>query len=118
MKDGWIKQFTVKLDPDLLELDILSFVLIDVDYTSAKHTLVAQLQALPEILEIHTITGDAFFLVKIRAYDRGHLNSLISQIAEMAGVRSTKTMIAMATFKETMELPLAPNHHNDDSTIG
>ncbi len=109
-REGYIRRVTAILNPEKLAMDLLAFLLIDVDYVTAKDTLVAELAKMEEVQEIHTITGDAFFLVKLRTAGRAELNDLISSIAMLPGVRSTRTMIGIATFKEStaLRLPAAP----------
>lgn len=99
-RDKWIQRTVAVLDADRLGLDMVAFILVDVDYAESQDKLVAQFCALPPVLEVHTVTGEAFFLLKVRTVGRRQLNALINQIGVMSGVRGTKTMISIATFKE------------------
>jgi len=66
-----------------------------------------QLSAIPEIQEVHHITGEDGFLVKVRISDVAELGKLIQdKLLKIAGVRTTHTTIVMSTFKETARIPI------------
>lgn len=59
--------------------------------------VVRQLQSIPHILEVHTITGPGDLLVKIAARSNDHLHELLQVISAIAEVSHSTTQLALAS---------------------
>lgn len=59
--------------------------------------VVASLEAIPNILEVHTITGPGDILVKIGARSNDHLHELLQEIAGIEEVAQVTTQLALAS---------------------
>lgn len=105
-QEGYVQRVTAVLNPKPMGLDLLAFILVDVDFGSSDSTLMHDLARLPNILEAHTITGQAFCLLKARTRDTAQLNDVIIHVQRVQGVRSTSTMIVLNSYKEVTALPL------------
>ena len=62
--------------------------------------------ALPEVLEVHHVTGAHSLLIKVRTWNTATLEGLISQIRSIEGVQRTDTMVVFSTHLERSTLPL------------
>ena len=106
-KMGFIDGYEVRLNPEKLKRNLVAFITV---VTSAKKSVALtgkQLTAIPEIQEVHHITGADGFLVKVRVADVTELGKLIQdKILKIAAVSTTHTAIAMSTFKETARIPI------------
>jgi len=106
-KLGYIDGYEVRLNPEKFKRNLVAFITI---HTNARESVVLtgkQLSAIPEIQEVHHITGEDGFLVKVRISDVAELGRLIQdKILKIAAVRTTHTTIVMSIFKETARIPI------------
>ena len=61
----------------------------------------ASLIALPEVIEIHSTTGDADMLVKVVARDTAHLYQVTNAMLTIPGVERSSTAISLAELLPT-----------------
>jgi Lrp/AsnC family leucine-responsive transcriptional regulator len=62
---------------------------------------------IPEVQEVHFITGEDCYLLKIRVADNEELAKLLQEcVRSMKGVLSVSTSTVLQTYKETAKLPL------------
>lgn len=59
--------------------------------------IVEQLRRIPQILEVHTITGPGDLLVKIAARSNDHLHEVLQVISSIAEVSHSTTQLALAS---------------------
>ena len=76
---------------------LLAFIHVDTRGWGAKGPLL-NMEAEPDVEEIHTVAGDACLLLKVRCVDcaRG-LEDLLARIYAIDGVRGTRSYIALST---------------------
>jgi DNA-binding Lrp family transcriptional regulator len=98
-QDGTIKGTHVRLDPARIGRPLLAFVhVFSKKLAAVQH--VSKLASLPDVEEIHSLTGDSGMLVKVRTRDTQTLEKLLTQIQSIEGIESTRTHIALSTFLE------------------
>jgi Lrp/AsnC family leucine-responsive transcriptional regulator len=99
---GVIHGFGARLDPRALGLELCAFIQVLIERPEHDGPFVAAMEALPEVLECHHITGDYGYLLKVRTHDARSLERLIAgSIKSLPGVVRTLTMVALSTAKET-----------------
>jgi Lrp/AsnC family transcriptional regulator, leucine-responsive regulatory protein len=105
-KQGIIDGYEVRLNPEHFNRAQLAFVHIKI--TPNMHDSVGtQLSLIPEIQEIHFVSGGDCFLIKIRSADTRTLGLLLQEkITTIKGVLSTSTETVLTTVKETSRIPL------------
>jgi Lrp/AsnC family leucine-responsive transcriptional regulator len=60
------------------------------------------MQAAPEVLECHHVTGEFSYLLKLRLRDTAQLERfLMDRLKAVKGVSRTQTLIALSSSKET-----------------
>ena len=59
-----------------------------------------QIADFPEVEEMHSVAGDSGMIIKVRTADAHALELLLSQLYQLAGVRTTKSYITLSTFLE------------------
>ncbi len=59
--------------------------------------VVAGLQTIPQILEVHTITGPGDLLIKIAACSNDHLHDVLQEISSIPEVSHSTTQLALAS---------------------
>lgn len=98
-QDGTITGTHARLDPARIGRPLLAFVHVFSKRLAAV-AQVSKLSPLPEVEEIHSLTGDSGMLLKVRTRDTRSLEKLLTQIQSIEGIDSTRTHIALSTFLE------------------
>jgi len=104
---GWIESYNAKLSASKLESALLVFVEISLHYKTGDvfNEFRESVTRWPEIQECHLVSGDFDYLLKVRIADMVAYRDLLGQIvAELPGVRDSRTLVAMETVKETSEI--------------
>jgi Lrp/AsnC family leucine-responsive transcriptional regulator len=106
-KIGAIDGYEVRLNPERFGKSQVAFIHVHTSGNGKEKTLLKSLAALPQVQEIHYVSGDDSYLLKVRETDTKALGRLVrEQIAPLGGVVSTRTSIVMNTFKETSRIPI------------
>ena len=102
---GVIAGWTARIDPEAVGLPMLAFVFVLVERTEHNAPFRAAAAALPEVQELHHVTGDWSYLLKVRVTSPRALEWLISdRIKAIPGVARSLTVIALSSSKETSAL--------------
>lgn len=102
-KNGYIKGFTVIVDPAKLNLDLVGFV--EVKLTKTTEDALAQFNqavlAIPEIEQCHLMAASFDYLLKIRADNiKSYRTILAVSISTLPHVSTTSTHLSMQVIKE------------------
>jgi len=100
-KNGVIKGFYTILSPDKLDKGLLAFIAIRVSSPDYRN-VVSELARIPDIHEIHEVTGEFYSILKVRTRDKDTLANIIDNIGAIKGVLSTYTMLVLKTDKEQL----------------
>jgi Lrp/AsnC family transcriptional regulator, leucine-responsive regulatory protein len=106
---GIIQSYHAQLNRDRVGLGVTTFVTITLTGHKKQVTesFVSQINAIPEVIECHHVTGSGDFLLKIIAQDIASYQKLmLEKINEIEEVASTQTMVILSTFKESKVLPI------------
>lgn len=98
-KSGVIQQSTVRLNGPAVGKPLLTFVHVEFEGWG-KSTKLMQIADFPEVEEMHSVAGDSGMIIKVRTADAHSLELLLSQLYQLAGVRTTKSYITLSTFLE------------------
>ncbi len=106
-KQGFIDGYEVRLNPKRFGKSLVAFARVKIDEKADTDAVGRMLSLLPEIQEVHYVTGNDGYLVKIRVSDTTDLNRIVSKkIRAIKGVVDTQTSVVLSTFKETARIPL------------
>jgi len=104
---GVLSGTTVIVDPAKVGLGVLAFISVLIDWSAHNEAFSRAVRDMPEVLECHHVTGDWSYLLKVRCWDNGSLEDLISnRIKALPGVTRSETVFAVGTDKETTRLPV------------
>lgn len=106
---GIIRQYTAVLDPKKLGRDVTAFIAVGIAGSRFYQEFRDQVDAHPEVLECHSVTGQGSHLLKIRVGSTTALESLLAEVQAWPGVQWTSTNIVLSTTKETTRLEPEPN---------
>src|SRR5581483_3880768 len=105
LQRGVITGFSPDLDIESLGYDVTSFTTLEIAQGRLAD-VVEHLRAVPEVLEVHSVTGSGDLLCRIVARTNAHLQEVISRILEVQGIGRTQTVIALAPQIRLRTLPL------------
>ena len=97
-RDGVIRRWTIDVSPEALGLPVLA--LVGVQASRPCSQLVAPLEQIREIEELHSVAGQLSFILKVRAASTEHLLQLIEQLKQIPGIETTETTIVLKTQLE------------------
>ncbi len=106
---GYIRGYAALLDPELLDQSFLVFVEVVLDRTTGDvfRRFGDAVAERPEILECHMVAGGFDYLLKLRLRDMSaYRKFLVDVLAEIPGVRETRTYAVMDEVKNTTALPI------------
>ncbi len=85
---------------------VTAFVTLEIRQVGGHDPVAARLAAIPEVLEVHTITGAGDMLCRVVARTNADLQRVIDAIVGAEGVVRASTVIALATPVPYRVLPL------------
>lgn len=105
---GVITGWSARIDPDAVGLGLLAFLFVLIERTEHNAAFLDAVAAVPEVQEVHHVTGEWSYLLKVRVASTRALETLISErIKAIPGVARSLTVIALSSAKETAALPVA-----------
>ena len=108
-REGLIAGYAARLDPVKLGLELLVFVEVTLDRTTADvfEKFGEAARRAPEVLECHLVAGGFDYLVKARVPDMAHYRRFLGEVLlTLPGVRATHTYPVMEQVKEETALPV------------
>lgn len=106
-KQGIIDGYEVRLNPERFNCSQVSFIHVT-SRASETQKVGEILSAIPEILEVHFVSGSDCYLIKVRSSDTKALADLLQKkISTIHGVVSTRTETVLSTMKETNRIPIS-----------
>lgn len=94
--EGVVTGYGPDVDPVRAGLGVLAFTTLEIAQGS-HDTTTAALAALPEVTEIHTVTGPGDLLCRIVARSNDHLHEVLQRIAAIDTVGRSQTQLALST---------------------
>ncbi|GAA4597598.1 Lrp/AsnC family transcriptional regulator [Planotetraspora phitsanulokensis] len=95
-----------QIDPAALGYDVTAFVTLQIRQVSGHVPVADRLALVPEVLEVHTITGGGDMLCRVVARSNADLQRVIDLIVDVEGVVRTSSVIALDTPVPYRTLPL------------
>jgi Lrp/AsnC family leucine-responsive transcriptional regulator len=106
-KQEIISGYEVRLNPKFFARGLVAFVTVKIDEDADEIEIGKKLAYRPHVQEVHYVSGEDAFLVKLRGSDTEEIGRLIREtIRSINGVQLTKTAIVMSTYKETAQFPI------------
>ncbi len=107
LESGRLRSFDTRTHPVVLGYPLTAFITTQVN----QHMLTAvgnALAAVPEVIEVHGLTGNADLLVRVVARDPDDLYRLAELVLGISGVERTSIALSM---REMVEYRVAPLLH-------
>jgi DNA-binding Lrp family transcriptional regulator len=102
---GVIASFAPTVDPVALGYAVTAFATLEIRQGQGQ-TVLAHLAAIPEVLEVHTITGPGDMLCRVVACSNDDLQRVLDRLTQHAEIVRTSTVIALSNPIRHRVLPL------------
>jgi DNA-binding Lrp family transcriptional regulator len=109
---GIIKSYHAKLDTDKVGLGVHTFVQVSLKGHNKRNidAFINSINAIPEVIECHHITGSGDFILKIISSDiQSYQKLMLEKVSEIEVVDGLQSMIILSTFKDSKVMPV-PEH--------
>ena len=104
---GVIEGYEVRLNPYMFNCSMIAFIQIKVTTSARLAETGRMLSKIKQIQEVHLLAGDDCLMIKLRISDNKQLETILrTKIAVLDAVKGTKTLIALATYKESAKIML------------
>jgi len=103
---GVIHSFAPTLDPEALGFPVTAFCMLEIRQRQGHTPVVEHLTSIPEVLEIHSITGQGDLLVRVVARDNADLGRVIDAVLDDEHVVRANTAISLVTHLQHRTAPL------------
>jgi Lrp/AsnC family leucine-responsive transcriptional regulator len=115
---GVIRGYTATVDPTSAGFTVVAFTWLTQAPGSAGADLTEAFAAIPEIEECHHIAGEADYLLKIRARDTRHLETILTRLQVTPHVFTTQTEVVLSSAFERRPIRLVPEVTETDEASG
>jgi DNA-binding Lrp family transcriptional regulator len=107
MRDrGVVTGYGPDVDPAALGYEVTAFITLEIRQAGGHDPVADRLAAIPEVLEVHTITGAGDMLCRVVARTNADLQRVLDAIVSAEGVVRSSTLISLATQVPYRILPL------------
>jgi DNA-binding Lrp family transcriptional regulator len=91
---GAIREYSRRVDPAALGRGLVAFIFVALSQTTDRRAATA-LRAVPEVIEMHAITGEADLLLKVVARDTADLHRITGELLAVPDVTRTSTVVSL-----------------------
>jgi DNA-binding Lrp family transcriptional regulator len=105
VEKGVIETFAPTLDPEALGFRVTAFATLEIRQ-GRREDVLAHLESIPEVLEVHTITGQGDMLCRLVAKSNPDLQRVLNLVTHFEAILRTSTVIAMSNPVRYRVLPL------------
>ena len=104
-KQGYIDGYEVRLNPEKFNRKMIAFITVNEKGESMNNQLGDALSNIPGVQEVHYVSGNDSYLVKIRVSGHEEVRRIVREnIQSQPGVHSTQTSIVLESYKETSSI--------------
>ncbi|RVT87855.1 Lrp/AsnC family transcriptional regulator [Inhella crocodyli] len=107
---GVVRGYRALVSGPSLGLAVTAFVSVNIEGAAFERVrdIERQLRDFPEVLEIHTVSGDSDYLLKVVASDLRHLGQLLTdRLMQIKGIADVRSMVCLEEVKPPSALPVS-----------
>jgi DNA-binding Lrp family transcriptional regulator len=112
---GVVRGFGPEIDPASLGYGVTAFLTLEIRQARGHDPVAERLAAIPEVLEVHTITGAGDMLCRVVGRSNLDLQRVIDAVVDVPGVMRTSTTIVLSDPVPYRILPLVEHAANVDT---
>lgn len=102
---GVVTGFGPDVDLDALGFTVHAFVTLEIAQ-GRIHDVTDHLRAIPEVIEVHMVTGVGDLLCQLAARTNEHLGAVLAHVLEVPGISRTTTVLSLSTPVRRRVLPV------------
>ena len=106
---GFIKSYHAEVNTEKLNLGVGIFILISLS-SHKKHQIknfVEVMDNIPEVIEVHHITGSGDFLIKVLTKNMTTYQELIlEKLVDIEEIGNMQSLVILSTFKDAKVMPV------------
>lgn len=106
-ESGVITGIVPQIDPSAMGYPVITFCSLQIQQNFGQTGVAAKLAQIPEILEMHTVSGSSDMIVKIVARSTKDLQRVLDAISATEGMGRSSSSIVLETHFENRTIPLA-----------
>ncbi len=114
-RDGVIAGFGPDLDLAAMGYTVTAFITLEIRQGPGRDAVAGHLAAIPEVLELHTITGQGDLLGRVVARSNADLQRVIDEVVADQDIVRASTQISLSTPIGYRVLPLVARTPSDVS---
>ena len=103
---GVIASYGPDVNATAIGFGVLAFVTLEIAQTQ-DDTIIKHLAAIPEVLEVHAVTGPGDLLCRVVARSNEHLDQVLQQVLSLPQARRTMSQLVLNTRLRRAEVDLA-----------
>lgn len=106
---GYISGYHARLDRVMVRQSLISYVSVTLESHTADnaHSFKALVADLTMVMEVHALTGESDYMLKVVSADLQSLNDFINKsLLPHRFIRNLKTAIVLETLKESAAVPV------------
>lgn len=97
-RSGVLLAVSARLDAAKLGYSVTALVHLTIELANDLEKTLKELTAIPEVEEVHVVTGEYDLVVKMRARDSSHLQELlVTRVHRVTGFKRSATEICLTT---------------------
>ncbi|HEY7044457.1 MAG TPA: Lrp/AsnC family transcriptional regulator [Nocardioidaceae bacterium] len=112
---GVVRSWGPELDPVALGYPVMAFVTLEIRQGGGHDPVRDHLALIPEVLEVHTVTGPGDLWCRVVARSNTDLQRVLDSMVAYPGIERSVTMIALADQIRHRVLPLVSSAAAHDS---
>ena len=108
-KLGYIEELVALLNPEKLGFQMQCFILVILQIHDSEQVknFHRHMQAIPEVMECHHITGEYDYLLKVMVRNQQELQKLLmDKLTPVEHIARMQTSLVLTTIKDTTRLPI------------
>ncbi len=102
---GVIASFAPSLDPTALGYTVTAYATLEISQGRGR-AVIEHLRSIPQVLEVHTITGQGDMLCRVVARSNDDLQRALNRVTEFPDIVRTSSVIALSNPVPYRVLPL------------
>ena len=108
---GVVQGYSAILDGRLLGKDVTAFIGVSLAHPSHIDGFEQELDAVPDVLESHHVTGEHTLMLKVKTQNTATLEQLIGWVRRIEGVTRTETNVVLSSQRESLHVALDREHN-------
>jgi Lrp/AsnC family leucine-responsive transcriptional regulator len=106
---GVVRGYRALVQPAALDLSVTAFVSVNIDGEAFDRVrdIEGLMRDFPEVLEIHTVSGDSDYMLKVVTRDLRSLSHFLTdRLMQVKGVADVRSMVCLEEVKPPSVLPV------------